>query len=221
MDGFHILMKRNIIHSNDMKSEPWLFKPVNNTNFLVMLITGFIIILNIINFKPPTILCHFSKWDWIKLSLYSSHTKSHYNQYSWMLHQKCTYDTWTNHMYKSKIQNVPEHMKRKYRKVSYRTSQTIISLSASKTQETKRKICSESLHICSFVFHFLISRKLQSFITSTCTKFFPNPSSHSTQIQATNHPTLPLLILFSPSYGATVKLVPSLPYFSQLDIHTQ
>jgi len=49
-----------------------------------------------------------------------------------------------------------------------------------KPKKHGEKICSEFLHICSFDFHFLSSRKLQLFITSTCIFFFPNPSSHST-----------------------------------------
>jgi len=42
-------------------------------------------------------------------------------------------------MYKSKIQNVPEHVHGKYRKVSHRTPQNITLLSASKTKETWEK----------------------------------------------------------------------------------
>ena len=49
-----------------------------------------------------------------------------------------------------------------------------------KPKKQGKKICSEFLHIRNFVFYFLSSRKLQSFITSTCILFFPNPSGHST-----------------------------------------
>jgi hypothetical protein len=72
-----------------------------------------------------------------------------------------------------------QHVKRKYRKVSHRTSQIITLLSASKTQETWEKICSEFLHICSLIF----------------TSWFPANYNHSLPAHA---------YCFSPVLPATV-----------------